>query len=102
MNTNDLPQDLDAGVAGRAPSPTYSFATYTYDNYDQPNFSPAKPVLTASDALSSNVPVYGSQGVGQGWSSMARIVREVDEQKVKDCKEDIDTILTFVRIFQTA
>jgi hypothetical protein len=34
--------------------------------------------------------------VGTGWSAMARIVREVDAQKIQDCKEDIDTILVFV------
>ncbi|KAI0689393.1 hypothetical protein BC835DRAFT_1232096, partial [Cytidiella melzeri] len=33
------------------------------------------------------------------WSAMARIVREVDEQKVQDYKEDIDTILVFAGLF---
>ena len=32
-----------------------------------------------------------------GWHNMAKAVREVDEQKVKDVKEDIDTLLVFVR-----
>lgn len=27
---------------------------------------------------------------------MAKTVREVDEDKVRDCKEDIDTLLVFV------
>ena len=31
-----------------------------------------------------------------GWQTMARTVREADEDKVKDCKEDIDTLLVFV------
>ena len=31
-----------------------------------------------------------------GWQTMAKTVREVDEDKVKDCKEDIDTLLVFV------
>jgi hypothetical protein len=31
-----------------------------------------------------------------GWSEMVKIVREFDEEKVKDCKEDIDTLLVFV------
>lgn len=30
---------------------------------------------------------------------MAKSVRELDEQKIKDVKEDIDTLLVFVRIF---
>ena len=28
---------------------------------------------------------------------MDSVVREADEKKVKDCKEDIDTLLVFVR-----
>lgn len=32
-----------------------------------------------------------------GWTEMTRTVKEVDEGKVKDCKEDIDTLLVFVR-----
>jgi hypothetical protein len=35
--------------------------------------------------------------VGTGWPAMARIVHEVDAQKIQDYKEDIDTILVFVR-----
>ena len=34
--------------------------------------------------------------VAGGWLSMAKIVRDYDEEKVKDCKEDIDTLLVFV------
>ena len=35
---------------------------------------------------------------GQPWATMARIVRDVDEQKIKHYKEDIDSILVFVRM----
>lgn len=34
--------------------------------------------------------------VESSWTKLSRIVRGVDERKVKDCKEDIDTILVFV------
>ncbi|KAI0695535.1 hypothetical protein BC835DRAFT_946113 [Cytidiella melzeri] len=34
-----------------------------------------------------------------GWSAMARVVRDFDEEKVKDCKEDIDTLLVFAGLF---
>ena len=27
---------------------------------------------------------------------MAKAIREFDEEKIKDCKEDIDTLLVFV------
>lgn len=30
---------------------------------------------------------------------MDKVVRVADEAKVKDCKEDIDTLLVFVRSF---
>ena len=33
-----------------------------------------------------------------GWTAMAHNVREVDEQKVRGHKEDIDTILVFVSV----
>lgn len=32
---------------------------------------------------------------------MDKVVRVADEAKVKDCKEDIDTLLVFVRLFHT-
>lgn len=32
-----------------------------------------------------------------GWSTMAKAVKEVDKQKFKDIKEDIDTLMVFVR-----
>ncbi|PSR74220.1 hypothetical protein PHLCEN_2v10022, partial [Hermanssonia centrifuga] len=31
----------------------------------------------------------------QGWPEMARTLRDVDEEKIKDTKEDIDTLLVF-------
>ena len=31
-----------------------------------------------------------------GWAAVAQAVRDFDEQQVQDCKEDIDTLLTFV------
>lgn len=39
---------------------------------------------------------YPSFGKTSGWAAMARAVREFDEEKVRDCKEDIDTLLVFV------
>ena len=32
-----------------------------------------------------------------GWQTMAKTVRETDEEKIRDTKEDIDTLLVFVR-----
>lgn len=36
------------------------------------------------------------------WEGMAKTVREVDEAKVGDCKDDIDTLLVFVSITRTS
>ncbi len=40
---------------------------------------------------------YVVSEMSTGWTEMTRTVKEVDEGKVKDCKEDIDTLLVFVR-----
>lgn len=33
-----------------------------------------------------------------GWAAIAKSIQDVDEQKIKDYKEDIDTILVFVSV----
>ncbi|KAI0819042.1 hypothetical protein BC629DRAFT_1466084 [Irpex lacteus] len=38
---------------------------------------------------------YVLSGQPTGWAAMAKEVREFDEEKVKSCKEDIDTLLVF-------
>lgn len=35
-------------------------------------------------------------GQPTGWTAMAHAVRNFDEERVKDCKEDVDTLLVFV------
>ena len=39
---------------------------------------------------------YVLSGQPTGWAAMAAHMREYDEEKVKNTKEDIDTLLTFV------
>ena len=34
-----------------------------------------------------------------GWAALDTVIRGFDEEKVRDCKEDIDTLLVFVRLF---
>lgn len=41
---------------------------------------------------------YVLSGQPTGWAAMDKVVRDYDEEKVKDCKEDIDTLLVFVSI----
>lgn len=42
-----------------------------------------------------------SNGTESGWATVAKSINEVDEQKIKDYKEDIDTILVFVSILSS-
>ncbi|KAI0758425.1 hypothetical protein BC629DRAFT_1116949 [Irpex lacteus] len=42
---------------------------------------------------------YVLSGQPTGWSAMAREVRDFDEDKVRDCKEDMDTLLVFAGLF---
>ena len=39
---------------------------------------------------------YVSVGGPTGWAGIAKTIRDVDEDKIKDYKEDIDTLLVFV------
>ena len=66
-----------------------------------PVTKPDVPVPADKDDLQPPQPYPGEWYAtgGTGWSAMAKVVREVDAQKVQDYKEDIDTILVFVRIF---
>ncbi len=43
---------------------------------------------------------YVISEMSSGWSEMAQTVKEVDDGKIRDCKEDIDTLLVFVRILR--
>ncbi|KAI0790186.1 hypothetical protein BC629DRAFT_1699406 [Irpex lacteus] len=38
-------------------------------------------------------------GLPTGWTAMANAVRNFDEEKVKECKEDVDTLLVFAGLF---
>ncbi|THG99340.1 hypothetical protein EW026_g2989 [Hermanssonia centrifuga] len=44
---------------------------------------------------------YVSTGAPTGWAAMARTMRDVDEEKIRDCKEDIDTLLVFAGLFSS-
>lgn len=44
---------------------------------------------------------YVLSGQLTGMAAMANAVREYDEEQVQNCKEDIDTLLVFVRSWPT-
>lgn len=48
--------------------------------------------------LEGNSWQHGPLSAGTGWSAISQTVRDADEAKVRDCKEDIDTLLVFVRL----
>ncbi|KAI0693355.1 hypothetical protein BC835DRAFT_1229318, partial [Cytidiella melzeri] len=37
-----------------------------------------------------------------GWAAMAEDIRRYDEDKIKDCRDDIDTLMTFAGLFSAA
>lgn len=47
------------------------------------------------DRLKQDITLSGT-GMS-GWAGMAHTFRTMDEEKIRDCKEDIDTLLVFVR-----
>ncbi|KAI0790540.1 hypothetical protein C8Q75DRAFT_806443 [Abortiporus biennis] len=47
----------------------------------------------------SNIEATKTAEATWGWSKIAKIARKYDEDKVKDCKEDIDTLLVFAGLF---
>ena len=36
-----------------------------------------------------------------GWAKIDKTIRQLDEDKVRDCKEDMDTLLVFVSFLLT-
>lgn len=67
-------------------------ATTPHDRDD-----PSSPNGLAGDKDQNAGVRYVLAGQPTGWAAMAAKVREYDEEKVKDTKEDIDTLLVFVR-----
>ncbi len=44
--------------------------------------------------IQTNAPIQHT-----GWTSLEKTIHDLDEAKMKDCKDDIDTLLIFVRRF---
>lgn len=59
----------------------------------------AQPTVGGRGKLSTPFPTPSGVSGTTGWAVISRTVRDGDEVKVKDCKEDIDTLLVFVRVF---
>lgn len=57
---------------------------------------PSSPPVPIEDP-SERVQKVELVGQPSGWAAMADKVRDYDEDKVKDAKEDIDTLMVFVR-----
>ena len=60
-----------------------------------------RPEVTEKSFAPSDDPTGGIQTVqvvGQptGWAAMAEDIRKYDEDKIKECRGDIDTLMTFV------
>lgn len=68
---------------------------------DPQQSSEISPLPSASGSPSSPIQVV-LPGQAVGWAAIEQSVRDFDEQQVQDYKEDIDTLLTFVRLVVTA
>ncbi|TCD68392.1 60S ribosomal protein L20 [Steccherinum ochraceum] len=42
---------------------------------------------------------HGAGGSAEGWATLSKTMTEYDEVKIKDCKEDMDTLLVFAGLF---
>ncbi|PSS38149.1 hypothetical protein PHLCEN_2v9 [Hermanssonia centrifuga] len=42
---------------------------------------------------------FSAVGMPVGWAAIAKTVRDIDEDKIRNCKEDIDTLLVFAGLF---
>ena len=41
--------------------------------------------------------VLQNDGPTSGWSKVGKTLKDIDEENIRYCKEDIDTLLTFLR-----
>lgn len=78
----DLEFSIPDGLPDEENLCTVLAATRSNDHEVKPSFLEPPPDL--------------SSNTESGWAAIAKCIREVDEEKIKDYKEDIDTILVFV------
>lgn len=52
-------------------------------------------------SLNPSLQYVALPGQATGWTAMADTVRKFDEEKIDDCKDDIDTLLVFVSLSRT-
>ena len=55
-----------------------------------------RPVDVASEQVFQDRRLH--TGTRDGWAKISKLLRQYDERKIQNCKEDIDTLLVFVRI----
>ena len=93
-------RDLRSGHTTLTDNPTSASGSSVTDRKPSPktaNVNINDPTKGLEDSHSSEIKVqYVLSGQPTGWAAMAKILHEYDEEKVKSCKEDIDTILVFV------
>ncbi|KAI0759604.1 hypothetical protein BC629DRAFT_1056791 [Irpex lacteus] len=84
------------GRRGRRPSLTSRTLRNNQRQWQESHTS--GPLETAETSTRDQTRLVLS-GQPTGWTAMARSVRDFDEEKVRDCKEDIDTLLVFAGLF---
>lgn len=99
QRTDGAPQttmDAAPDVVTARPAVVVPVATQVYgETLSAPNVDQANTGVRPPGAEAKTK--YVLSGQPTGWAALAKMMHEYDEDKVRSCKEDIDTLLVFVR-----
>ena len=81
-------------------SPKYCLSMDTPDGINGPEPSaripPSQTTSELHSLLKEHETKYVLSGQPTGWAAISKQVRDFDEEKVQNCKDDVDTLLVFV------
>ncbi|KAH8104055.1 hypothetical protein BXZ70DRAFT_680683 [Cristinia sonorae] len=87
----DKALELEAGPSSPDLKPRAPFTS--------PNPDPPPSHSSTHIGLSSTHVVDDTKTSSEGWTKLLRIVRQYDESKIGDCKEDMDALLVVTGLF---
>lgn len=91
-------------LSGLVPHPSSSQSLLVHSRSFTAFMIPRPQVYLVSECSTADLMIkVASQNksgrvVGSGWAALAQAIRQLDGEKIRDCKEDIDTLLVFVRL----
>jgi hypothetical protein len=87
----------DHGARRQTSSAAVPVSTVAPENLPKPDATKHnKRSASNNEASTPDVPLVQVAGQPTGWAAMATDIRKYDEDKIKDCRDDIDTLMTFV------